>query len=259
MVQIWPMKLYQTVITSIIWTVLFFIFVLIYKFLKKRNPKNTFVLMVESFIEGIYKFFDDLAGDLPESAKSYVLFLFFYILWNNLVGVFGDLFAYVVPALHHIFRPVTSDVFFNLILAVIGVAWAMLYGFQKHKGEFIKKYVPYHWLGLVERPKSIAWYIGKLFDILLGLFIGFLEFVGEFVKMLSLALRLFWNILAWIILLGLIVYASMAFTGFIIWKGVPLLFPLVVVFFEIFVSFLQALIFSLLVVVYFKLAEASHH
>jgi len=40
---------------------------------------------------------------------------------------------------------------------------------------------------------------------------------------------------------------------------VPFLLPLVVFVIELFVGFLQALVFSLLVLVYFKLAEQSHH
>jgi F0F1-type ATP synthase membrane subunit a len=40
---------------------------------------------------------------------------------------------------------------------------------------------------------------------------------------------------------------------------VPALLPLVVVFFELFVGFLQAFVFSMLVLVYFKMAAESHH
>jgi F0F1-type ATP synthase membrane subunit a len=39
---------------------------------------------------------------------------------------------------------------------------------------------------------------------------------------------------------------------------VPFLLPLLVFIVELFVGFLQALVFSLLVAVYFKLAETTH-
>gem|GEM_PF-485750 len=54
------------------------------------------------------------------------------------------------------------------------------------------------------------------------------------------------------VLLGLIVSATMAL------MKIPLLLPLVVVFFELFVGFLQAFVFSMLVLVYFKIAAAGH-
>ncbi|MEI8092359.1 MAG: F0F1 ATP synthase subunit A [bacterium] len=59
--------------------------------------------------------------------------------------------------------------------------------------------------------------------------------------------------LAGMVLLGLIVSATMHFIK------VPALLPLLVVFFELFVGFLQAFVFSMLVLVYFKMAGESHH
>ncbi len=258
-VNIFGINFYQTVVTSFISVVLFAVLVLIYRFLKKRNPQNFFVILIDLFVEGVYSFFEDLFWKIPSSARVYILFLFFFILWNNLIGVFWDMFAYVWPSLHHLFRPVTSDLIFNWVLAVVGVVWAILYWIKVHWISFFKKYIPYNGIGLVEKPKWIWWYVGKFFDIVLWLFIWFLELISEFVKMLSLALRLFWNILAGMILLWLIISATMFLTSLIFGKGVPLVLPLVVMIFEIFVSFLQALVFSLLVLVYFKLAEASHH
>jgi len=54
------------------------------------------------------------------------------------------------------------------------------------------------------------------------------------------------------VLLGLIVSATMAL------MKIPFLLPLVVVVFELFVGFLQAFVFSMLVLVYFKIAAAGH-
>ncbi|HBB04540.1 TPA: hypothetical protein DCZ39_06745 [Patescibacteria group bacterium] len=82
---------------------------------------------------------------------------------------------------------------------------------------------------------------------------GLIEFVGEVTKVLSLSLRLLGNILAGMVLLGLIVFATTSFLK------VPVLLPLVVVCFELFVGFLQAFVFSILVLVYFKIAGESSH
>lgn len=249
--HIWEFWLTQTLITSIVSTLLFVLFVFIYKFLKKRNPKNKFVNIVEMIVEWVTKFFEEAGEWLPNYAKVYVLFLFFYILWNNLFGLIGDLFSVVIPSLHHYFRPVATDVTFNAILAVFWVVGAIVYGFANNWIHFIERYLPYKGIGIVTVDK---WWKAplKLFDIALWLFIWILEFIWEFVKMLSLSLRLFWNIFAWVVLLTLVVSATITFIK------VPLIAPLLVMFMETLVSCVQALVFSLLVLVYFKMAEHGH-
>ena len=258
-VEIFGVNFYQTIITSFIATLLFIVVVIIYNFFKKREKYNKFVVLIELFVEWVLDFFKSIFGNIPNSAKVYILFLFFFILWNNVIWVIGDMFAYVWPGLHHIFRPVTSDLVVNGVLALIWVSWAILYWFKVNWFKFIEKYIPYKWIWLSDWVRGWVYPIVKFFDVFLALFIWFLEFIGEFVKVLSLTLRLFWNILAGMILLGLIIITAIFFTELIFGKGVPLLLPLIVFIFELFVAFLQALVFSLLVLVYFKLAEASHH
>ncbi len=250
----------STLITSFVGTILFVLFLVIYKFLKSKNPLNRFVNFVDRLFEGIINFFDEVTSGLPNYAKSLVLFIFVYLLWNNLVGLVGDLFAGVVPALHYVFRPVATDITFNAVLAVTGVMLAIFYGFQKHGLSYINKYFPIvKGVWIVENPRWIKWWILKLLDILLGLFVGILEMISEIAKILSLSLRLFGNIFAGVVLVGLIIMAAGAF-WWLIFKGYnpPLLFPLLVVVMELFVGIVQAFVFAMLVASYFKVAE-SHH
>ncbi len=228
---------------------------MIYNFFKKRNSKNWFVILVDLFIEWLINFFKSLAGGIPKYAQLYIMFLFVYIFWNNIFGVIGDMFANenVFPILHHYFRPVTSDIYFNAILAVVWVLWALWYWIKKNGFKFLEKYFPYKGMGMVENVDSFVKFLLKIWDILIALFVGLLEFVWEFIKMLSLTLRLFWNIFAGMVLLGLVIWATVAFIK------VPFVWPLLAFTMELFVGFLQALVFSLLVLVYFKLAEESHH
>ena len=259
-VNIAGLSLSQTIITSSISLVLFLVFVLIYNKIKTKNEDSSFVALIDMLVEEMDKFFGSVSDKVPSSVKVYVLFLFFYILWNNLFGLFLDMFATVIPSLHHYTRPVTTDIIFNAMLAVFGVVWSLVYWFKNHWFHFIERYVPalfWKWVGIAgEKPdnifKLLLWAIVKFFDLLLWLFIGLLEFVWEFTKMLSLTLRLFWNIIAWVVLLTLIVAATIAFIK------VPFLWPLVVVVMELLVGFLQAFVFALLVMVYFKMAEESH-
>jgi len=259
-IKVGDLYLSNTLITSLIGTVLFVLFLLIYKLLKSRNPFHPFVNFVEWLFESIVKFFDDATEGLPNYAKTLVLFIFVYLLWNNLVGLIGDLFALVVPWLHWIFRPVATDLMFNFILAVVGVGLAIFYGFHIHWLAYLNKYFPiFKGVGIIEKPKNLKEWVVKLLDILLGLFIGLLEIISEIAKILSLSLRLFGNIFAGVVLLGLIVMAAGAFWGLIFgdYKP-PFLFPLLVMLMELFVGIVQAFVFAMLVASYFKVAQEHH-
>ena len=75
-------------------------------------------MIIDSIIETMDNFFGSVSKKIPSIVKLYVLFLFVYILWNNLFGLFLDIFATVVPFIHHTFRPVSTDIYFNAILAI---------------------------------------------------------------------------------------------------------------------------------------------
>ncbi|MCK9466933.1 MAG: F0F1 ATP synthase subunit A [Candidatus Absconditabacterales bacterium] len=244
-----PFAISQTLIASTIGTILFIIFSLTYFFFKKKNPHNKFVNLVDTGLEGIMDFFADLGEDLSYGVIKIVTFIFVYILWCNVFGLIGDLFVLVIPNSHSYFRPVSTDIFFNLTLAGIAVVASIIYGFKVHGFKYVEKYFGYRGLGLVPKVNSVGTFFGKIGDIILGLFMGIIETAGELSKMLSLSLRLFGNILAGMVLLGLIVMAANAiFTT-------PAILPLIVVLFELFVGFLQAFVFTMLVLVYFKIAQ----
>lgn len=243
----------QTLLASILGTVLFFLFVLIYNIRKQKNPHNKFVNLIDTGIEEIMGFFHELWWHVPFKIIKFVVFIFIYILRSNVIGLVGDMFVLVAPSTHTFFRPVSTDVFFNMAIALVCVVWSIVYGFKKNWPHYIEKYVGYKWLWIVPKVTGIGTFLGKIFDVIIWLFIGIIEFVWEVAKVLSLSLRLFGNILAWMVLLWLMVYATTSFIK------VPFLLPLIVVFFELFVGFLQAFVFSMLVLVYFKMAGESHH
>jgi F-type H+-transporting ATPase subunit a len=90
-------------------------------------------------------------------------------------------------------------------------------------------------------------FAGKGFMRPINAFVGILELVSEFSRILSFGFRLFGNIFA-----GEIVLATMAFlVAFII----PLPFYLL----ETFVGFVQALVFTMLALVFFSMATVGHH
>lgn len=244
----------QSLLTSLAGSILFIGFLAIYHLIKKFSPQNTFVHAVDSIIEYMIWFFEEVAGGMvARNVLNIVLFVFFYILRSNLVGLFWDWFALVWPDLHHVFRPVTSDLTFNMFMAVSCVFGALAYGFYLHGFHFIEKFIPYRWMGIVEKVDSVWSFIGKIGDVWLGLFVGFLEIIWEFVRIASLSLRLFWNIFAGMIVMGIIITIMQDLVR------APWLTPLIIFVFELMVSFIQAFVFSTLFLIYSKIAAEGVH
>ncbi len=88
-------------------------------------------------------------------------------------------------------------------------------------------------------------YLTKFFNFkggAVGFFVGIIEFISEFVRIISFMFRLFGNIFA-----GEVVLLVMAFL-------VPWLLPSVFYAYELFVAFIQAFIFAILTMVFISLA-----
>lgn len=92
-------------------------------------------------------------------------------------------------------------------------------------------------------------YLGKFFNFKggpIGFFVGIIELISEFVRIISFTFRLFGNIFA-----GEVVLLVMAFL-------VPWLLPSVFYAYELFVAFIQAFIFAILTMVFISLATEHH-
>jgi F-type H+-transporting ATPase subunit a len=99
---------------------------------------------------------------------------------------------------------------------------------------------------------GIGHYAGKFFvapwkkPYFIGTFVGVLEFLSEFSKVISFTFRLFGNIFAGEVLL------------LVVGTLVPFIVPLPFLLLEIFVGFVQALVFSMLTLVFLTGAVAPH-
>lgn len=91
-------------------------------------------------------------------------------------------------------------------------------------------------------------YLSKFFN-LNGImsFVGIIELFGELIKPIALGLRLFGNIFAGEVLIAVLIFL------------VPLVVPMPIYAFELFVGFIQALIFSLLTMAFLSIATTAHH
>ncbi len=125
-----------------------------------------------------------------------------------------------------IFRGATADLNTTIALALISVFMIQYYGLKHLKLKYLKKFFDF------SNP--------------INAFIGILELVSDFSKIISFAFRLFGNIFAGEVLLTVISFL------------IPFLVPLPFIGLEIFVGFIQALVFTMLTLVFISMATAHH-
>ncbi|MBP9819743.1 F0F1 ATP synthase subunit A [Candidatus Woesebacteria bacterium] len=123
-------------------------------------------------------------------------------------------------------RPGSADLNTTLALALFSVGLTQLFGYHFQKLSYFKKFVN--------------------FSSPIMFFVGILEIVSEFAKIISFAFRLFGNIFAGEVLLAVMMFL------------IPLVIPMPFYGLEIFVGFIQAVVFAMLSLVFFNMASESH-
>lgn len=230
-----------------------FIFALIIKFKIKKIP-GKLQHIFEIFINGSVSLLDQITNNRKISNKifPFVFSVFIFILFNNWLGIMpfiGSVGFYDMHDGHEVFIPIfrggTADLNTTLALAIMSVLGSNLFGAMiLGAWKTLNKYVKIGALGeiftKVKKDPSI------IVVAPISFFVGLIEFIGEFAKIASLSFRLFGNIFA-----GEVLLSSMAaIFAFVL--------PTPFLFLEVFVGFIQALIFSLLTAVYFTIAAEDH-
>ena len=198
---------------------------------------------LQSVAEIFYEFIaDTVRGAIgPEGMRffPYVFTLFIYILLANLLGLMPT-----IPGLPHTFTT-TSHLAVTFSLAMLSISIVIIYGFYRNGLGFLKLFV----------PSGVPPWLLPL--------VSLIEIVSFLSRPISLAIRLFANMLAGHIILKV-------FAGFIIslmaagaW-GVIAIFPFLgivaITLLEILVAFLQAYVFAILTCIYLNDAvHAGHH
>jgi len=129
-----------------------------------------------------------------------------------------------------LFRPPNADLNMTLAMAVLTFTLVQVAGVRAH--------------GVGGRIKHLA----------TPAFLFPIEVIGEFSRIISLSARLFGNVFAGEVLLG-VIYAMV---GAIKIAVVPLLLPVVFIGLELMFGTIQALVFALLTLLYLTLASESH-
>jgi len=220
---------------------------------KMREIPKGIQNIFEVVVDGALSLCDQVTGNRKITNKVFPLAIsvFFFILINNLLGIFpfGGFGLVQTGGGESVFVPFirsgTADLNTTLalsILAVIGsnIFGAIIIGLWK----IFNKYVNLVSLGQiftkVKKDPTI------LVVAPINVFVGLLELIGEIAKVASLSFRLYGNVFA-----GEVLLASMsALLAYIL--------PVPFMFLEIFVGILQAFIFSVLMVVYFSIAAQDH-
>lgn len=215
------------------------VFLLTAKYISVR-PKSKFAFFVESAIEFVTsQLRTTLGGDEQKARKFLPLFaaLFFFILLNNLIGLFPAMggTVYVVNdegIKAALLRPFTTDLNGTLALAIISIGTVQYFAIKQRGGwGHLKHYYT------IMKP----WWNPMNF------FIGTIEILGELIRLLTLALRLFGVIYAGEVLLHVITNLAGNFAPIAI---------LPVVLMEIFFSVIQAYLFLMLSSTYLAIGTA---
>lgn len=189
--------------------------------------KSGFFYFMQTILDSIYSLFQSVMGARTNYFFPLLLSFLLYILLQNWFSLFpgvGSILIDKVPLL----RGNNADLNTTFALAIISVALIQIYGIK--------------FLGFKQ-------YIKKFIDLSnpINFFLGFLEIVSEISKVLSFSFRLFGNIFAGEVLITIVAFL------------VPVLatFPFLIL--EVFVGFVQALVFSMLTAVFISGAIEAHH
>lgn len=187
-------------------------------------------VLIEFAVGGLWDLAYTTAGSKAKVFFPYIATIFIFVLvsnWSGLIPGVGTILikeGVVENEMIPLFRAPTSDINTTLALALISVGLIQFYGLKYLGAGYLKKFFNF---------KS---------PILT--FSGLLELVGEISKIISFTFRLFGNIFA-----GEVLLAVMAFL-------IPVIAPVPFYGLELFVGFIQALVFAMLTLVFLNIATA---
>lgn len=202
----------------------------------KETPKGA-QNIIEFAIESLYNMIYDVTKNKEKAYKffPFIATIFLFVITSNWMGLlpgFSTIGVYEEAENGHevlvsFFRSANSDLNSTLALAIVSVISIQVMGIAV--------------LGFVKYSK-------KFIDLSspIAFFIGLLEIISETAKMISFSFRLFGNIFAGEVLLTVIMTIA------------PFVAPLPFFALELFVGFIQALVFAMLLLVFMNTATMAH-
>jgi len=195
--------------------------------------------IMELLIGGAYDYVTDTLESKTLAAKYFpvLMTIFLFLLVMNWVGLLPGVTSigyFVDGKLIPFLYPPATDLNITIAFAVVAVfliqfAGIAALGIWKYAGKFI-----------TFSGTSIA-------NRFLNFAVGLIELVSEIGRLVSFSFRLFGNIFAGKVLLTVAIFF------------VPLLLPIPILAYEVFVGFIQAGVFAFLTLIFIKLAVVAHH
>lgn len=197
-----------------------------------RGAQNVLEIIIESLLDLV----QSVTQDRKQALQFFPLIatIFLFVLFSNwagllpglgTVGIYGEHNGHhtIIPFL----RSTSADLNFTLALSLIVVLTIQFTGIAAMG---IVKYGKKFFVSPFHKPYGI------------GTAVGILELVSEVGKTISFTFRLFGNVFAGEVLLTVMLHL------------VPYFLPLPFLFLEIFVGFIQAVVFAMLTLVFLKMA-----
>lgn len=203
------------------------------RFMMTIRPRRGFIQFVEIGTEFIIGLIANSLGSRQKAIKyaPYFAAIFFYVLFNNWFGLLPGVGEAVKVGETPLFRPFTADLNGTVAAAIVTMFLVQTFAIRESG---IHKHIRHYFAGSLKNPATYLF--------------GFLEVFTEFTRVVSLALRLFLNVV-----IGEIIISVFSYLG----KFAAPITSLPFVALELFVALLQAYIFVMLSVTY--LAVATHH
>ncbi len=214
-------------------------------FLTTRATKNLTLVprgvqnVLEIIFEALLELVESVTQDKKQARQFFPLIatIFLFVLISNwagllpglgTVGIYGEHNGHhtIIPFL----RSTSADLNFTLALSLITVITVQFTGIAALG---IVKYGKKFFISPFHKPYGI------------GTAVGILELVSEVGKIISFTFRLFGNVFAGEVLLTVMLHL------------VPYFLPLPFMFLEVFVGFIQAVVFAMLTLVFLKMATLA--
>lgn len=231
--EIWGFPITNTIITM--WVVIGVL--LVFGFLVGRGLRlvpSKVQVAVEMAYEYVFGYVEQTLGSRKLATRYFPLIatIFVFILVANLFGAFPIFGTVLVEHDHHLvplFHAVNADLNTTLALAIISFLVIELSGILT--------------LGVLKYGSKFVNFNGGA----MGFIVGLLELIGNLARLISFSFRLFGAIFAGHVLL------------MVIGSFVPLILPVPLMAFELFIGLLQAAIFAILTLAFIKIAIDESH
>lgn len=204
---------------------------------RMKDVPRGFQNIIETVFDGMLSVMDGITGSREQTKMFFPLIatLFLFILTANWLGILPGFGTIGLREMHEgktiivpFLRSANSDLNMTLGMAIISVLAIQIFGIVL--------------IGAAKYAKRFFNFGNPIMT-----FVGLIELVSEVAKLLSFSFRLFGNVFAGEVLL--VVISSL----------VPYIVPLPFYFLELFVGFIQAMVFAMLTLVFLKVATVEAH